>query len=225
MAGLSKTKSDSLPAHNLTRNPKDLPIWSTDNGGFITIAQQNAFANTYSDTVAAFWTTFNQHGSSTGGGNVDTYQTILNISNATKPIIIGGVMSKYANDAGNPVVTTEFTVDGIVTEVVHTQTSNLKGRTWIGFINNEGVFGGTFTAETGKGLRFSHGVGNDPIGQYGYVELSSGAAIEDPMDVYTRGWGPLLYAEHSIMIRQKQSSIYNAGYWYNCGVSWRYLLA
>ena len=225
MAGLSKTKSDSLPAPNLTKNPKDLPIWATDNAGMITIAEQNAFANAYNDVSSSFWTTFNQIGSSTQGGNTDTYYTILNISNATKPIIIGGVLSKYANNSGNPVVTTEFTIDGIVTEVAHTQTSNLKGRTWIGFINNEGVMGGTFTAETGKGLRFSHGVGNDPIGQYGYVELSNGAAIEDPMDVYTRGWGPLLYAEHSVMIRQKQTHLFNDTYYYQHGVTWRYLLA
>ena len=225
MAGLTKTKSDSLPAPNLTKNPKDLPIWATDNAGVVTIAQQNAFANAYNDVSLQFWTTFNQHGSSTSGGNTDTWYTLLNIANATKPIIIGGVLSKYANHAANPVVTTEFTIDGIVTEVVHTQTTNLKGRTWIGFINNEGVFGGTFTAETGKGLRFPHGVGGDPIGQYGYVELSNGAAIEDPMDIYTRGWGPLLYAEHSVMIRQKQTHMYNDSYYYQHGATWRYLLA
>ena len=40
MAGLSKTKSDSLPAFNLTRNPKDLPVWATDNAGFIGICRQ-----------------------------------------------------------------------------------------------------------------------------------------------------------------------------------------
>lgn len=226
MAGLSKTKSDSLPAHNLTRNPKDLPIWATDNGGFIEICQQNYYGAVYNDVTVGFWNTFNQIGSSTYGGNTDTWYTLLNIANATKPIIIGGVLSKYANHSSNPIVTTEFTVDGIVTEVVHTQTSNLKGRTWIGFINNEGkaTGGGGYT---GKGLRFLGGSGNsnDPVGQYGYVELEQKASIEDPMDVYTRGWGPLLYAEHSIMIRQKQSHLYNASYWYQHGVTWRYLLA
>ena len=132
MAGLTKTKADSLPAPNLTKNPKDLPIWATDNAGFIEICQQNSFGNSYNDVESAFWTTFNQIGSSTSGGNTDTWYTILNISNATKPIIIGGVLSKYANHSANPVVTTEFTIDGIVTEVVHTQTSNLKGRIWMG---------------------------------------------------------------------------------------------
>ena len=226
MAGLTKTKSDSLPAHNLTRNPKDLPIWATDNGGFIEICQQNYYGAVYNDVTVGFWNTFNQIGSSTYGGNTDTWYTLLNIANATKPIIIGGVLSKYANHSSNPIVTTEFTVDGIVTEVVHTQTSNLKGRTWIGFINNEGkaTGGGGYT---GKGLRFLGGSqnSNDPVGQYGYVELEQKASIEDPMDVYTRGWGPLLYAEHSIMIRQKQSHLYNDSYWYQHGVTWRYLLA
>ena len=225
MAGLSKTKSDSLPAHNLTRNPKDLPVWATDNGGFIEICQQNSFGNSYNDLTLGFWNTFNQIGSSTAGGNTDTWYTLLNIANATKPIIIGGVLSKYANYSTNPVVTTEFTIDGIVTEVVHTQTSNLKGRTWIGFINNEGNSAGTFTAKTGKGLRFMAGTSNDPIGAYGYVELEQKASIEDPMDVYTRGWGPLLYAEHSVMIRQKQSHLYHSAYYNQHGVTWRYLLA
>tara|TARA_Y100000816_G_scaffold194298_1_gene141910 strand:+ start:166 stop:846 length:681 start_codon:yes stop_codon:yes gene_type:complete len=226
MAGLTKTKSDSLPAHNLTRDPKDLPVWGTDNAGFIEICRQNYYGTVYNDVSASFWTTFNQIGSSTAGGNTDTWYTLLNIANATKPIIIGGVLSKYANHSGNPVVTTEFTVDGIVTEVVHTQTSNLKGRTWIGFINNEGISQGS-GAYTGKGLRFFGGASNsnDPLGQYGYVELEQKASIEDPMDVYTRGWGPLLYAEHSIMIRQKQTHLYNAQYWYSHGVTWRYLLA
>lgn len=226
MAGLSKTKSDSLPAHNLTRDPKDLPVWGTDNAGFIEICRQNYYGTVYNDVQVQFWTTFNQIGSSTAGGNTDTWYTLLNIANATKPIIIGGVLSKYANHSSNPVVTTEFTVDGIVTEVVHTQTSNLKGRTWIGFINNEGITTGS-GGYTGKGLRFFGGSSNsgDPLGQYGYVELEQKASIEDPMDVYTRGWGPLLYAEHSIMIRQKQTHLYNAQYWYQHGVTWRYLLA
>ena len=225
MAGLSKTKSDSLPAPNLTKNPKDLPIWATDNAGFIGICRQNYFASQYTDVSVGFWNTFNQIGSSTYGGNTDTWYTILNIANATKPIIIGGVLSKYANHSSNPVVTTEFTIDGIVTEVVHTQTSNVKGRTWIGFINNEGVSAGSFTAASGRGLRFMAGTSNDPIGQYGYVELEQQAAIEDPMDVYTRGWGPLLYAEHSVMIRQKQTHMYNDSYYYQHGATWRYLLA
>lgn len=226
MAGLTKTKTERILAGNLTQNPKDLAVCGSDYGGAFEINRSGVFHTNDGDSLTAFVTSFGQFGTVASASNTtNSYQTIIDISNSSKPIIVGCVLSKYANST-SCTTTTEFTIDGIVTEIAYSHTSGIRGRTAIGFVNQEGYALGTTTFKSGRGIRFEHsyigGTEHYGVGANGVMEVNDGA-IDDPYDVYVRGWGPLLYAEHSMKIRQKQSAIYSGAPYNQCAVAWRYL--
>lgn len=220
MAGLTKTKSDVLPFPNLTKNPKELPLaYSKGSGGFLILTNNTTLS---APTSSAFWGNdgFTRMGNYNTLNSTDTDLTILDISNSTKPIIVGNILTRYPNNS-SATSTFKITVDGILHTFTHTHV--LSSQICLGHTTNRAQNSGTSSA-SGRGLRF--GKFEDYYGSTGAsgsgYSLGTAAVIEDAYDLYTNGY-PVLYAEHSMQVIVSTSHVYDATYWRYTGVTWRYV--
>ena len=217
MAGLTKTKSDALPFGNLTKNPKDLPVsHSKGSGGFLITSGSTS---NVAPTSAYFWGTDGWTGMGSYNDNATTNSdlTLVDISNSTKPIIVGNIITRYPNDS-SATTTFKITVDGIYHEFTHTHVNS--SQILLGYANhrtNTGSVGGK------RGLRYTLKDENYGAGSTG-IAWGNKAVIEDAMDLYHMGY-PVLYAEHSITVKTNTSAAYDSSNWKNQGVTWRYLSA
>jgi len=217
MAGLTKTKSDALHFPNLTKNPKDLPLThSKGSGGFEILT---ASTTTSSPVTTTFWgsTGFTGMGSYNDNSGTDTDLTLVDISNSTKPIIVGNIITRYPNNA-SATTTFKITVDGIAHEFTHTHSHS--SQIMLGHVNNRSQSGSTGGK---RGLRFGIKDENYGVGSTG-IAWGNKAVIEDAMDLYNQGY-PVLYAEHSMTVIVNTSHVYNDVGWRYQGVTWRYLSA
>lgn len=217
MAGLTKTKSDALPFPNLTKNPKDLPVThAKGSGGFEILTGSTT---TSAMTGSTFWGSggWTSMGSYNTASSTSTDLTLVDISNSSKPIIVGNVMTRYPNDA-SATTTFKITVDGILHEFTHTHSHS--SQIMLGHVNHR-----TLSGSTGgkRGLRFGLKDENYGVGSTG-VAWGNKAVIEDAMDLYHQGY-PVLYAEHSMTVIVNTSAVYNDVNWRYQGVTWRYLSA
>lgn len=220
MAGLTKTKSDALPFPNLTKNPKELPLaHSKGSGGFLILTSNVTLSG---PTGSDFWGNngFTRMGNYSTSNNTDTDLTLLDISNSTKPIIVGNIITRYPNNS-SATSTFKITVDGILHTFTHTHV--LSSQICLGHTTNRAQNAGTSSA-SGRGLRFGKFedyYGSTASSGSGYA-AGTAAAIEDAYDLHTNGY-PVLYAEHSMQVIVNTSHVYDATYWKNTGVTWRYL--
>ena len=204
MAGLTKTKKEeALPFPNLTKDPTKLPIWRSYSG-------QNPYLVTSSNSTSqsgGTWTTYwGYYGGDTVNSNtLDSYVTVLNLTNLSNPIIIGVMLGRYSN-SGSTDHRFRITVDG---KQYIIDANTFEGRLCLGSLYNP-----TQSTTNGATGRFyaqgATGVNNVHYPRYFYD------TAEQPIYTFQDGM-PTLYAESSFKFEDYVSSVltfndYNAAY-------------
>ena len=196
MAGVSKTKSDTLPFGNLTKDPRALPQYIT----YSAYSPQmiNGAGQTTNAGGTTFWSAWQYYGGDYAGSTtMGSYVTAVHLTNLVNPIVIGCFIGRYANQS---------TAD-------HKMKITVDGREYIMEMENfEGrmVLGSTYlnVSTTSNQL-------NGRSGSVGYNTLSTTHfgqsrwdTVEQPMHQYQDG-NLMLYAEESLKFEDYLSASTN----------------
>ena len=202
MAGLTKTKSDALPFGNLTKDPTKLPIYrgySTSTPYLISGAASQVNQGT------SFTSTFIYYGGeSVLSSTLDSYVTVVNLTNLTYPIVIGCMMGRISNATSDHKF--RITVDGVEHII---DTPNFQGRLVVG-----SLFLDAASTQNGSNARsFALGYPGTTQANNGQIRYDS---IEQPMHQYQSGY-LMLYAERSFKFEDYVSAVltyndYNRAY-------------
>ena len=211
MAGLSKTKTLTLPG-NFVTDPSLLPVnqgAAVNAPTIVDAGRGNAGAN-----ETDFWTHLGYMGTYVEDVATNSYVTVLNLTNLTRPVIMGNYVGRYPNSSSHHKV--KFTVDGREYETPAGYYFN--GRLVIGALNNQGV--GHDGGYVGSGIRYLAYTQTGASGGTSYSQPYG--CIEDPNDMYARGY-PLLYAENSLKVEMWSNVQATNQNYKRAGVTWRYL--
>lgn len=202
MAGLTKTKSDALPFGNLTKDPTKLPIYrgySTStpyivNGAASTAYQGSSFTNAFQY----------YGGDSVLSSTLNSYVTVVNLTNLTYPIVIGCMIGRISN--ANSDHRFRITVDGVEHII---DTAIFQGRLVVGSLWSDAHS----TANGANGRFYPHGYPGLTTAHNGQIRYDN---IEQPMHQYQSG-NLMLYAEKSFKFEDYVSAVltfsdYNRAY-------------
>ena len=203
MAGLTKTKKEeALPFPNLTKDPTKLPIWRSYSGSNPYLCTTAGAATQSGSSWTSYWPFYG--GDTVNSNTLNSYVTVLNLTNLSNPIIIGIMLGRYSN-SGSTDHRFRITVDG---KQYIIDANAFEGRLCLGSLYNPTQS----TANGATGRFYPNGAtgANAHYARYHYD------TAEQPIHTFQDGM-PMLYAESSFKFEDYVSSVltlndYNAAY-------------